>query len=56
MKYLLLLVLLSGCGNYVPIDRDPKRKAGLPDSIRKFEDDQVICYTYYQSAISCIRK
>jgi len=50
MKYLFVILALSltACGN-------PEGRGNLPNSIGKFTDGDVTCYTYYQTSISCVK-
>ncbi len=51
MNYILVLIalFLVGCS-----DNALNTPDGLPGSIGKFRDGNVICYTYFQHAMSCV--
>ncbi len=55
MKYLLFLTLLTACGPLV--QQEIRTNKNAPDGMGRFydKDTDVVCYTYFQSAISCVK-
>lgn len=53
MKYLILLALLTGCQEV----QEVRTNKNAPDGFGRFYDKEtgIICYTYYQHAMSCIK-
>lgn len=64
MMYVLAFILGAGlvvsCGSaespaeYRPGPRPPVQEE-LPRGVDKFRDGDVICYTYFQRSISCVK-
>ncbi len=48
MKYLILLLLLTSCND--------SNSTKVSSGITKQEDGDIVCYTYYQNSISCVKK
>lgn len=48
MKYLIILILLSGCNAHV----DNGKSSGST-SFERLENDEVLCYGYYQHSLQC---
>jgi hypothetical protein len=48
MKWIVLLVLVSGCADVTETKK-------MPPGVRVFDDGLVRCYMYNERSISCVR-
>ena len=56
MKYLVLLLILTGCVNVKPVQIDTPQTNGLPQFVEKFKDGNTTCYIYNLHGISCLKE
>lgn len=53
MKYLILLLVLTSCHDPLAPEAE---KTQVAVGVDKFQDGDIVCYTYYDNAISCLHK